>query len=142
MTGVRDKPWLKAGSLAHKKLVLALRGYKDSRLKDLRHMTENQQTCKNEQLNNVHNIYMPKHTFFGPVQVEFSQLPKLFVYLPSLSACLFSVLRIRDVYPGSRIPDPDFYPSRIPDPKTGTNERGKKKLVVIPFCVATNFTKL
>jgi hypothetical protein len=29
---------------------------------------------------------------------------------------LKAVLRIRDVYPGSRIPDPDFYPSRIPDP--------------------------
>jgi hypothetical protein len=42
------------------------------------------------------------------------------------------------------IPDPDFYPSRsrIPDPKTATKERGKKKLVVIPFYVATNFTKL
>jgi hypothetical protein len=26
----------------------------------------------------------------------------------------------------SRIPDPDFYPSRIPDPKTGTKERGEK----------------
>jgi hypothetical protein len=59
------------------------------------------------------------------------------------------VLRIRDVYPGSRIPDPDFYPSRIPDPgswipdsKTATKERGEKKLVVIPFYVATNFTKL
>jgi hypothetical protein len=58
--------------------------------------------------------------------------------------------------PGSRIPDPDFYPSRIPDPgsripdlgsripdpKTATKERGEKKLVVIPFYVATNFTKL
>jgi hypothetical protein len=36
------------------------------------------------------------------------------------------VLRIRDVYPGSRflaIPDPR---SRIPDPKTATKERGKK----------------
>ncbi len=33
----------------------------------------------------------------------------------------------------SRIPDPDFYPSRIPDPKTATKERGEKKLVVIPF---------
>jgi hypothetical protein len=49
----------------------------------------------------------------------------------------------------SRIPDPDFYPSRIPDPgsripdpKTATKERGEKKLVVIPFYVATNFTKL
>jgi hypothetical protein len=42
----------------------------------------------------------------------------------------------------SRIPDPDFYPSRIPDPKTATKERGEKKLVVIPFHVATNFTKM
>jgi hypothetical protein len=32
--------------------------------------------------------------------------------------------------------------SRIPDPKTATKERGEKKLVVIPFYVATNFTKL
>jgi hypothetical protein len=40
------------------------------------------------------------------------------------------------------IPDPDFYPSRIPDPKTATNKKGEKKFVVIPFYVATNFTKL
>jgi hypothetical protein len=52
------------------------------------------------------------------------------------------VLRIRDVYPGSRIPNPDFYPSRIPDPKTAIKERGGKKLFVIPFFVAINFTKL
>ncbi len=49
----------------------------------------------------------------------------------------------------SPIPDPDFYPSRIldpgsriPDPKTATKERGEKKFDVIPFYVATNFTKL
>jgi hypothetical protein len=42
------------------------------------------------------------------------------------------------------IPDPNFYPSRIPipDPKTATKERGEKKLAVITFYVATNFTKL
>jgi hypothetical protein len=40
----------------------------------------------------------------------------------------------------SRIPDPEFYPSRIPDPKTARKERGEKKFV--PFFVATNFTKL
>jgi hypothetical protein len=40
------------------------------------------------------------------------------------------------------IPDPDFYPSRIQDPKTATKERGEKNLVVIPFFVATNFTIL
>jgi hypothetical protein len=37
-----------------------------------------------------------------------------------------------------RIPDPDFYPSRIPDPNTATKERGEKKLVVITFYVAKN----
>jgi hypothetical protein len=50
----------------------------------------------------------------------------------------------------SRIPDPDFYPSRIPDlgsrisdpGSKNSNKRGEKKLVVIPFYVATNFTKL
>jgi hypothetical protein len=59
------------------------------------------------------------------------------------------VLRIRDVYPGSRIPIFTHRGSRIPDsgsqisdPKTATKERGEKKLVVIPFYVATNFTKL
>ena len=50
---------------------------------------------------------------------------------------------------GMFIPDPDFYPSRIPDlgsripdPKTATKERGEKKLEVKPFYVATNLTKL
>jgi hypothetical protein len=50
---------------------------------------------------------------------------------------------------GMFIPDPEFYPSRIsdlgsriPDPKTATKERGKKKFNVISFNVATNFTKL
>jgi hypothetical protein len=41
----------------------------------------------------------------------------------------------------SRILDPDFYPSRIPDLKTATKERSEKKFVVITFIVATNFTK-
>jgi hypothetical protein len=42
------------------------------------------------------------------------------------------------------IPDPDFYPSRISDPRSkNSNKReGRKKFVVIPFYVATNFTKL
>jgi hypothetical protein len=46
------------------------------------------------------------------------------------------------------IPDPDFYPSRIPDlgsripdPKTAMKDRGDKK-IVIPFFGAINFTKL
>jgi hypothetical protein len=41
--------------------------------------------------------------------------------------------------PGLFIPDPDFYPSRIQNQQ---QERGEKKFVVIPFYVATNFTKL
>jgi hypothetical protein len=49
-------------------------------------------------------------------------------------------------HPGSRIPDlgsriPDLG-SRIPDPKTATKERGEKKIVVIPFFIAINLTKL
>jgi hypothetical protein len=43
---------------------------------------------------------------------------------------------------GIFIPDPDFYPSRIPDPKTATKERGEKCFFVKHFFVATNFTKL
>jgi hypothetical protein len=42
------------------------------------------------------------------------------------------VLRIRDVYPGSQISDPDFYPSRI---QKLQQERGEKKFVFIPFYV-------
>jgi hypothetical protein len=41
----------------------------------------------------------------------------------------------------SRIPDPGFYPSQIPDPKTGRKERGEKIFFVKHFFVATNFTK-
>jgi hypothetical protein len=37
----------------------------------------------------------------------------------------------------SWIPNPDFYPSRIPDPKTATKDRGEKKFFVKPFFVAT-----
>jgi hypothetical protein len=42
---------------------------------------------------------------------------------------------------GMFIPDPDFYPFRILDPKTATKE-GPKKIFVKPFFVAKNFTKL
>ncbi len=34
---------------------------------------------------------------------------------------------------GMFIPDHDFYPSRIPDPKTATKERRIKKCIVLPF---------
>jgi hypothetical protein len=35
--------------------------------------------------------------------------------------------------PGMFIPDPDFYPSRIPDPITATKERVEKKLLSYLF---------
>ncbi len=45
-----------------------------------------------------------------------------------------------------RIPDPNFYPFRIPDfgsrIQKQQQERGEKIFVVIPLYVATNFTKL
>jgi hypothetical protein len=48
------------------------------------------------------------------------------------------VLQIRDVYPGSRIPDPDFYPSRIPDLgsriQKQQQKRGVKKKLVVMLC--------
>jgi hypothetical protein len=40
----------------------------------------------------------------------------------------------------SRIPDPDFYPSRIQ--KQYQKREMKKKFVIILFSVVTNFTKL
>jgi hypothetical protein len=51
------------------------------------------------------------------------------------------VLWIRDVYPGSRILIYTHPESRILDPKTATKERVENKFIVIPFFVATNFTK-
>jgi hypothetical protein len=73
----------------------------------------------------------------------------LFVLLKKVSNKLLktyflpiSITSVADPGCLSRIPDPDFYPSRIPDPKTATKERGDKKFVVMTFYVATNFTKL
>jgi hypothetical protein len=40
----------------------------------------------------------------------------------------------------SRIPDPDFYPSRIPDPKTATKERGEK--ICYNFLCSHKFHKI
>jgi hypothetical protein len=68
------------------------------------------------------------------------KLPELTIYFVKFRQCCGS---------GMFIPDPDFYPfripdleSRIPDPKTATKERGENKFVVKSFFVATNFTKL
>jgi hypothetical protein len=42
----------------------------------------------------------------------------------------------------SWIPDPDFCPSRIQDPKTDTKERGEKKLLPYLFYVTTKITNM
>jgi len=52
------------------------------------------------------------------------------------------VLRIRDVYPGSRILISTHPGSRIPDPKTATKERGEKNLDVKPFLCSHKFHKI
>jgi hypothetical protein len=54
--------------------------------------------------------------------------------------CCGSGMFIPDL--GSRILIFTHPGSRIPDPKTATKERGEKKFDVVPFYVATNFTKL
>ena len=56
-----------------------------------------------------------------------------------LSRHLIPMLRIRDFYPRSRILIFSHPGSWI---QNSTKERGEKKLVVITFYVATNFTKL
>ncbi len=53
----------------------------------------------------------------------------------------FAVLRIRDVYTGSRILIFTQPASRISDPKTAMKDRGEKKFVDIPFFGAINFIK-
>ncbi len=57
----------------------------------------------------------------------------------SFFSLLLSVLRIWDVYPGSRILIFTHPGSRI---QKQQQKRGVKKFVFIPFNVATNFTKL
>jgi hypothetical protein len=47
---------------------------------------------------------------------------------------LKSVLRIRDVYPGSRILIFTHPGSRIPEPKTATKNRGEKILFLFLIC--------
>ena len=64
----RLKPWLRKDSLSTKKIVAALRGKKDCRIKDISMMTEFNHTGVNEQLNNLHNVYLPKNCFFGHPQ--------------------------------------------------------------------------
>jgi hypothetical protein len=53
-----------------------------------------------------------------------------------------AVLRIRDVYPGSRILISTHPGSRIPDPKTATKERGEKKVGCLTIFCSHKFHKI
>jgi hypothetical protein len=64
----RSKHWIKENSLSMKKLVTALRGKNNCRLKDLEFMTEFQHTGTNESINSLHNVYLPKSCSFGHAQ--------------------------------------------------------------------------
>jgi hypothetical protein len=68
LTGARTKPWLREGSLSVKKLIRALRGNNDARLRDLQMMTHFQHTGTNESINALHNVYLTKSTSFGHPQ--------------------------------------------------------------------------
>ncbi len=61
------------------------------------------------------------------------RLPKT-LFQAAGSHKISAVLRIRDVYPGSRISDPGS--------KTSNKREGWKKIIVLPFFVATNIIKL
>jgi hypothetical protein len=74
--------------------------------------------------------------------LEVGHVKTIKISLEASSVHMVTVWRIRDVYPGSRIPFFTHSGSRISDPKTATKERGEKNFVVITFYVAINFTKL
>ena len=59
-----------------------------------------------------------------------------------LSRQLIPGLRIRDVYPRSRILIFSHLGSRIPDPKTATKERGEKKICCKTFFCCHKFHKI
>jgi hypothetical protein len=71
----------------------------------------------------------------GLILILIDNLIDVFFCIESLKKTFIENQRISVADPGclSQIPDPEFYPSRIPDPKTVTKERGEKKFVVIPF---------
>jgi hypothetical protein len=60
-----------------------------------------------------------KETFTGSIPVSYYRF-KVFQMLPGTS--------VADPVCLSQIPNPDFYPSRIPDPKSATKEMDEKKI--------------
>jgi hypothetical protein len=64
------------------------------------------------------------------------------IFPPVSLVLLISVASVADQGCLSRIPDPDFYPYRIPDPKTAMKDRVKKICCHTFFFGAINFIKL
>ncbi len=67
----------------------------------------------------------------SPMEVEDSGT---YLYLP--------VSSVADPGCLSRILDPDFYPSRISDPRSSTKRGEGKQMFALPFFVATNIVIL
>lgn len=63
-----EKHWIPKDSFAMRKLVAALRGPNNCRLKDLELLTEFQHTGTNENINSLHNKYLPKSCSYGHTQ--------------------------------------------------------------------------
>jgi hypothetical protein len=63
-----NKHWIPKDSLPMRKLETALRGNSNCRLKDLELMAEFQHTGTNENINSLHNKYLPKSCSFGHTQ--------------------------------------------------------------------------
>jgi hypothetical protein len=64
---------------------------------------------------------------------------------PLAASCHQHLVQISSVAdPGcfSHIPEPDFYPSRIPDPKTATQDRSEKKISCHTFFCSQKFHKI
>ncbi len=75
-------------------------------------------------------IWQRRRSFAAPFRLFIRKICEFFF-------AHFPVLRIRDVNP-----DPNFYPSRILNPKTATKVMGEKKFICHTFFVDTNFTIL
>jgi hypothetical protein len=93
-----------------------------------------------EKRTNLENIYIPMRPEF------FYEDPEQLFELRNATHSFIISSSVADPGCLSRIPDPDFYPSRIPDLgsriQKQQQKRGVKKFYVIPFYVATNFKKL
>jgi hypothetical protein len=109
----------------------------DSSLNDSSHLNDSNSTTQSNVTSECSEAECDREPLVKDSRGLFFYKKKFWIF------CIFlSVLRIRDVYPGSRILIFTHSGSRIPDPKTVTNEKGEKKLVVKPFFCSHKFHKI